>query len=217
MSPAFGPSSRIPAVHPPICTFRRGGLVALTGPLKIPAMKIRSQGMTLIELMMAIAVLGILVAIAVPSFRSITASSRTVAATNDLVSALNLARSEALTRSVNAVVCTSSDQATCSGSTDWADGWIVFSDRNRNGAVNNGELLQAWSSVGNALKLSAETLDDNKAVSRVTYNTMGMGDLPAGTNRVRFEIVAPICKGDKAGRTEVLLTGMIQSSKVACP
>ena len=180
-------------------------------------MKIRSQGMTLIELMMAIAVLGILVAIAVPSFRSITASSRTVAATNDLVSALNLARSEALTRSVNAVVCTSSDQATCSGSTDWADGWIVFSDRNRNGAVNNGELLQAWSSVGNALKLSAETLDDNKAVSRVTYNTMGMGDLPPGTNRVRFEIVAPICKGDKAGRTEVLLTGMIQSSKVACP
>jgi type IV fimbrial biogenesis protein FimT len=216
MSPACGATIHIPAVHPPICTFRRNGLVALTGPPKIRAMKIRSQGTTLIELMAAIAVLGVLIAIAMPGFRSLTASNRTIAATNDLVGALNLARSEALTRSVNAVVCTSSDQTTCSGSKDWADGWIVFSDRNRNGTVNNGELLQAWPAVGNGFKLSAETLDDNKSVDRVTYNSLGMGDLPPGTNRIRFQIVAPVCEGDKAGRTDVLLTGMIQTSKVAC-
>jgi type IV fimbrial biogenesis protein FimT len=180
-------------------------------------MKFRSQGMTLIELMVAITIVAILAAIAIPSFRRFTAENRTIAATNDLVTALNLARSEALRRSGNTVVCTSSDQANCSGSTSWADGWIVFSDRNRNDTVDAGELLQAWSAVGNGFTMGAKKTNDNGAVDRVTYNTMGMSELPAGTSRIRFGIVSPVCVGNKAGQTEVLLTGMIQTSKVACP
>jgi type IV fimbrial biogenesis protein FimT len=217
MSPAFSATSRIPAVHPPFCTFRRGGLAALTAPLKIRAMKIRSQGMTLIELMAAIAVLGIMLALAIPSFRGITANNRTIAATNDLVTALNVARSEALRRSGNTVVCTSTNQASCSGSTDWANGWIVFADRNRNDAVDADELVQAWSAVGDGFTVGATTVNGGVAVNRVTYNTMGMGELPVGASRIRFAIVSPVCSGNKAGRTEVLITGMIQSSKVACP
>lgn len=172
--------------------------------------------MTLIELMTGISILGILVAIAVPSFRQLTSDSRTVAATNDLVTALTVARSEALRRSSNAVLCTSSDQATCSGSTDWAGGWIVFGDRNGNGTVDAGELVQSWQAVGNGFAVSAVTGGDVE-VDRVTYDTMGMGALPAGAGRIRFQIVSPTCSGDRAGQTEVLVSGMIQSSKVACP
>jgi len=180
-------------------------------------MKIRSQGMTLIELMVAISIVGILAMIAIPSFRQFTAENRSIAATNDLVTALNVARSEALRRSGNTVVCTSSDQATCSGSTNWADGWIVFSDRNRNDAVDANELLQAWSAVGNGFTIGATTVNAGAAVNRVTYNTMGMGELPVGASRIRFSIVSPVCVGNKAGQTEVMITGMIQSRKVACP
>jgi type IV fimbrial biogenesis protein FimT len=185
--------------------------------LKIQAMKIRSQGMTLIELMVAITIVGILAAIAIPSFRRMTAESRTVATTNDLVTALNVARSEALRRSGNTVVCTSSDQASCSGSTDWVNGWIVFADRNRNDAVDADELLQAWSAVGNGFTVGAKTVNAGTAVDRVTYNTMGMSEMTPGVSRIRFEIVSPVCVGNKAGRTEVMLTGMIQSTKWACP
>ena len=180
-------------------------------------MKIRSQGMTLIELMVAITIVAVLAMIAIPSFRRFTAENRTVAATNDLVTALNVARSEALRRSGNTVVCTSANQASCSGSTDWANGWIVFADVNRNNAVDANELVQAWSAVGNGFTIGATTVNAGAAVDRVTYNTMGMGELPAGASRIRFGIVSPVCVGNKAGRTEVLVTGMIQTSKVACP
>lgn len=174
------------------------------------------------ELMVAIMIVGILAAIAIPSFRRFTAENRTIAATNDLVTALNVARSEALRRSGNTVICASSDQASCSGSASWADGWIVFSDRNRNGALDAGEdLLQAWSSVGNGFTVKANIVGAanavGAAVDRMAYNTMGMGDLPVGAARIRFEIVSPVCVGDKAGQTEVLITGMIQTRKVACP
>lgn len=180
-------------------------------------MKIRSRGVTLIELMTALTVLGVLLAISAPSFRQFTANSRTTAATNQLVTALNLARSEALRRSSNTVVCTSSNQASCSGSTDWANGWIVFADRNRNGTVDADELVQSWAGVSNGFSIGATAIGPNSAVDRLAYNTMGMGEIPAGATRVQFLIASPVCTGNRAGRTEVLVTGMIQSSKVACP
>lgn len=217
MSRHAAAASGITAVHRRICTIRRERLEAFPGPGKIRAMKNRSRGVTLIELVTAIAVLGILTAIAVPGFRQFTANSRTVATTNDLVTALNVARSEALRRSSNAVVCTSTNGTSCSASTDWVNGWIVFADRNANGSVDADELVQSWQAVGNNFTVSATTVAGGTAVDRVTYNNMGMGQLPAGVSRIRFQVVSPVCSGVTAGRTEVGVTGMIQSSKVACP
>src|SRR5262245_15057943 len=142
MLPSPASDSAIPAVHRSICAFRRAGLVPLAGARKIPSMKHRSRGMTLLELMMALAVVAVLTAIAVPGIRQFMSNSRTTATTNDLVSALNLARSEALRRTANAVVCASDDQETCSGGTDWATGWIAFTDPNANGEVDDDELLR---------------------------------------------------------------------------
>ena len=216
MSRADARAIRIPAVHRRNCTFRRAGLARVEGFANIPVMKIRSRGVTLIELLTALSVLAVLMAIAAPSFRQFTANSRTTAATNQLVTALNIARSEALRRSSDVVVCTSSNQATCSDSDDWADGWIVFADGNRNGTVDADELVQSWAGVSNGFTVSA-TAVGGAAVDRLAYNTMGMGVIPAGSTRVRFLIVSSACTGNRAGQTEVLTTGMIQSSKVACP
>src|SRR5687767_13501516 len=99
-------------------------------------MKSRQPGFTLIELMVTLLVLSILVAAAVPSFREFTRNNRVVATQNDLITALNLARSEALRRSRNITVCPSSDGATCSAGTNWGNGWIV--------SVTGGQLLQVW-------------------------------------------------------------------------
>ncbi len=172
-------------------------------------MKTRSQGMTLLELMAAIAVLGILTAIAVPSFRQFTANSRTTAATNDLVTALNVARSEALRRATNVVVCASSDEASCSGSVNWANGWVAFADPNGNGTVDANEIIQVWRPTGGGLAVTANA-------ASVGYNAMGMGALVGGVP-VQFDFIAPGCTGDRAGRTVVLLAGTIRSTRVACP
>jgi prepilin-type N-terminal cleavage/methylation domain-containing protein len=61
-----------------------------------------TRGFTLIELMIAIAVFAILLAIAVPSFRDASLAARLGSIANNMVASVQLARSEAIKR--NAVV-----------------------------------------------------------------------------------------------------------------
>ena len=87
----------------------------------------------LMELMFTLTVLGILLGLAVPSFMATTRNNRLIAQNNEFVGALNLARSEALKMSGPVSMCASTDEATCSGDTDWSNGWIVFSDQSGDG------------------------------------------------------------------------------------
>jgi type IV fimbrial biogenesis protein FimT len=173
------------------------------------SMKNRAQGMTLIELITAMLVLAILMSIAIPSFREFAADSRTTAATSDLVTALNMARSEALRRSSLVVACSSTDGAQCAGSNVWTSGWIVFADRNGDGNVNANELLQTWVMPSSQISVEA---DANRAV----YNSMGMANLPGGNNRVTFTIKQTGCTGDRAKQTRMSLSGSLQTTKIAC-
>ena len=170
-------------------------------------MKNRAQGMTLIELLTAMLVLAILMGIAVPSFREFSSNNRTVAATNELVTALNLARSEALRRATTTVVCASADQATCSGALNWTTGWIAFVDRNNNGNVDADELLQAWSGAGGGLVANADQ-------DRASYNAMGMAQL-AGD--ITFRVGSPACTGLHVGQTIISTIGSVRSTKEPCP
>jgi type IV fimbrial biogenesis protein FimT len=61
----------------------------------------RQHGFTLIELMVIIAVLGVLVAIALPSFKSTIDRRNLVGAANDIFAGLQYARSEAIKRNQN--------------------------------------------------------------------------------------------------------------------
>jgi type IV fimbrial biogenesis protein FimT len=172
-------------------------------------MKNRVQGMTLVELMIAMLVLAILMSIAVPSFRNFAADSRTSAATSDLVTALNLARSEALRRGTRVVACASEDLADCSDSDTWTTGWIVFADPNGNGDADAGELLQTWAAPQGQLEVEADA-------DRAVYNAMGMANLPGGLSEVIFSIKKTGCSGTRAKRIRMSLSGSLQTTKVSC-
>jgi len=93
----------------------------------------KEPGFTLVELLITIVVVSILLAAGVPAFQSFIKNNRVTGQANDLVSAIQLARNEALKRGVITVVCASNDQKSCTKDKNtWADGWIVFSDPNRN-------------------------------------------------------------------------------------
>jgi type IV fimbrial biogenesis protein FimT len=116
------------------------------GHLKCAPMNARPrQGFTLIELMVTVAVLAILLGLAAPSFRETLLNSKTATQTNDLVAALNLAKSEANKRGFAVSVCAARDANRDSCRTanpgDWSNGWLVFTDRLNPGTRDNGESI----------------------------------------------------------------------------
>lgn len=94
----------------------------------------RQAGFTTIELVITVALAAVILAIGVPSFRAVMGSNRNSSEVNNLTSALNLARSEALSRGL----CIAVAPITAG---DWSDGWTLGTDINCNGsAADAGEV-----------------------------------------------------------------------------
>lgn len=86
----------------------------------------KSGGFTVIELMIAVTLMAILLAIAVPSFKDASLGSELRSMANDLIAHAALARSEAIKRNAIVTLCVSADGATCVAG-GWEQGWIVTS------------------------------------------------------------------------------------------
>ncbi len=99
------------------------------------------SGVTLIETLVVMLVIAALLSIAMPGLASIASNGQLTSATNDLVSSLHLARSEAIKRNGRAVVCKSADGLACAANGDWQQGWLVFHDDNNNASVDASETI----------------------------------------------------------------------------
>ena len=89
------------------------------------------QGFNLLELMTAVAVLGILLGLGVPSFTQMIRNNRVVANTNELVVALSAARSEAVKRGLPTSVCARNAATSDVCRTGTANNWSSGSPRRR--------------------------------------------------------------------------------------
>ncbi len=99
------------------------------------------HGFTLLELMIAITILAIGLTLAVPSIQTISANNQVSVANNSIVTGFNLARSEAVTRANNVVICPSSDGDACEDD-NWDKGWIVFDDADGGGNMIEAEVIR---------------------------------------------------------------------------
>jgi type IV fimbrial biogenesis protein FimT len=104
----------------------------------------KKSGFTLLELLIALALIGIVTALALPSMRSFSQNDRLTTNINTMIGHLAYARSEAVKRSAQVSICISSDALTCTGG-NWEDGWIVYVDSNADDNFNAGteEILRA--------------------------------------------------------------------------
>jgi type IV fimbrial biogenesis protein FimT len=136
----------------------------------------RASGFTLLELIIVMTIAGVLLAIAVPSYRYVSTSNRMSGEVNSLLGDMQYARAEAIKEGQTVSVCVSNDGASCDGgvSPPWSEGWIVFSDVNGNGAVDTGGtnpdvVLKIRTSLANGGSTDTFT----STVSGVTFNREG--------------------------------------------
>jgi len=88
----------------------------------------RVHGFTTVEVLMALVVLGILAALAVPSLTNFANEQRLTGAINVLAADLQYARAEAIKRNSRVLVCarTTAGATSCTGAaTLWQNGWVV--------------------------------------------------------------------------------------------
>ena len=117
-----------------------------------------SRGFTVVELFVILAIAAILLTVVAPSLRTFVHANELIGATNHLVGQLSLARSEALERRTDIVVCKSGGGATCVSTGTWETGWIIFADGDGNGSLTAGdELFHAHTPVVGSTKISASS------------------------------------------------------------
>jgi type IV fimbrial biogenesis protein FimT len=140
-----------------------------------------THGFTLIELMVTISVAAILLTIALPSYRSFVLNSRMSAQSNDFLSALQLARSEAVKRGTQVSACKSANNTQCTTSGTWAQGWIVFVDGSTAGTVDGTDVvLRAFSTLSGNSTLAGST----NVADYVAYQANGATSLAVGANGI---------------------------------
>ena len=115
------------------------------------------KGFTLVELMVAVSVTLILLTVGVPSFNSTMLKMRASSVADGLISALNFARSEAMSRNERVTLCPSSNQISCTvGAENWNDGWLVLSAE--------GTVLRQWQVSNLAAQVSLNLHNDKNVV-----------------------------------------------------
>lgn len=136
-----------------------------------------SRGFTLLELMMAIAILAIVVGIGVPSFLSIIESNRVQTDTNTFFTSLIAARSEAVKRNQPVVLCKSANGSSCVTSGNWEQGWLLFVDQDADTVKDTGEpIVQVYAALSKDITVRAVNGSDD-LLSYLPDGTLGLAEV----------------------------------------
>ena len=173
----------------------------------------RTKGFTLVELLCTIALLGIIVALAAPSFSTLIQRMRIRQAVMELKGALYVARSEAVRRAEDIKLRKrdSAEGKNCAGAAnDWSCGWIVFLDSDGDGSYREAstddadELLRSFPApIDTAVRFTS-----NASVLTVnrwgTINGVGAGFVVSPQSPGGSDFVITVCVST-GGRVRTVL------------
>lgn len=167
----------------------------------------RNKGFTLFELMITMAVVGIVAALAIPGFTEQIRNSRSVNIANEFVDTISFARVQAASRPARVSICASNNGTACVG--DWKDGYIVFVDD----AASDTAVPPI---VGLVLKYSQKAKGEvemkaahgNAATNFIRFTSIGtLARLSADALTVNTKITK--CKGNYSRAITITLAGQM--------
>lgn len=172
-------------------------------------MKRHSRGFTLIELMVTLIIVAIITLIGTPSFNDAIRRSRLTTSINELVTSLNIARSEAIKRNRSVTVRKNDDLP-------WEGGWNIFVDMNGDGTLDNdGDCAEGHDCV---LKIqealpSGYTLRPNNTAfnNYIRYKPNGM----SSAGMVSFILCDASSNTPQSGAIRVLILNTIGRPRMA--
>lgn len=162
------------------------------------------HGFTLVELIMTIAISAVVLSLAVPGFQSFLRNNRAAVLANELVLALNAARSEAVSRRGAVAVCTSANGTSCRGAGDsdkanWHKGWaVIFSPDN--------SVLRTQAAFANGVSLTS-------AAVSLAFDASGA---LVGSGIQTFTLTVEGCEGEQNRIVEVGPTGRVSVYTTSC-
>ena len=129
------------------------------------------RGFTLTELVVAMGIVAILLAIGAPSYRYVTTTNRVSSEINGLLGDLQFARAEAIREGQTVSVCAANTSGSqCSGTESWTNGWIVFSDSPTLGTIDgNDTVLRLQKPLASGDSLTVNTAN----INAVTFTREG--------------------------------------------
>lgn len=148
------------------------------------------RGFTLLELMVTVAVLAILVTVGVPSFQTLIQNNRVTTQTNELVTALNAGRTEAVKRGRNVQVAVA--PAT--------NGWSAIVS-----VAGGGEVIRR-----------VERPDSGVTLATAITVTVAFTATGAPDSAVTFALQPKGCTGQQRRQVTLGVSGQITTSRQAC-
>lgn len=173
-----------------------------------------SAGFTLVEIVVALGVFGVLIAVGQPAYYQWIASRQVANQAQFVADTLDLARSEAIKHGYRVNVCKSRDRRQCTDRGGWEAGWIMYVDENHDGDIDVDEQIIRLEGPA----IDGITVHGNRPVADyVSYTSLGHARLLSGALQMGTFVV---CKPGQYALKVVLANSgraRIEKTTDSCP
>ena len=164
----------------------------------------RDGGATLIELLVVLTLAAILAGVAMPAFHDMLRRQRLRTATNDLLAAIDLTRSQAIARGAKVLMAPLEP-----GGADWQPGWAVFVDQNGNRRPDAGEpLIYRHGPIADGI-IVASKFSSGAAPTYLAYNAAGRACSAANSLTARWGTLS-LTQGEEVRNIKINMLGRVR-------